>query len=148
MDHDDQPAAAHRRPPGVDDATVEAVGRLTEALETSERARGHLHSFHQLTGQADFQVGDAVDQLRAAGHTEVADRIARELVGRNVIPGRWTFQIIEEYDETYWSVFRALEQAARDQLSAGRRHLAEAELKESRRTHGHPDHTARPDQPS
>jgi hypothetical protein len=144
MDHHDRPAPDHRRPEGLDDATVEAVGRLTEALETTERARGHLYSFHQLTGQADFKVGDAVDQLRAAGHTELADRIATTLVGRNVIPGRWTFQIMEEYDDTYWSVFRELEREAREQLAAGRRHLAEAELKESRRTHGHPDHTARP----
>ena len=56
----DLPAPEHRRPDGVDDATVEAVGRLTEALETVERARGHLYSFHQLTGEADFKIGDAV----------------------------------------------------------------------------------------
>ena len=44
----------------ADNATVAAVGRLTEALETCERARGHLYSFHQLTGESDFKVGDAV----------------------------------------------------------------------------------------
>lgn len=139
----DIPAPQHLPPPGVDDATVEAVGRLTEALETIERARGHLYSFHQLTGEADFKVGDAVDQLRAAGHAEIADRIEREIVGRNVLPGRWTFQVVEEYDDVYWSAVRAAEQAVRDELVDGRRHLAEARLKEQRRTHGHPDHTAR-----
>ena len=30
-------------PDGVDDATVEALGKLSEALETCERARGHLY---------------------------------------------------------------------------------------------------------
>lgn len=139
----DTPAPQHLPPAGVDDATVEAVGRLTEALETIERARGHLYSFHQLTGEADFKVGDAVDQLRAAGHAEIADRIEREIVGRNVLPGRWTFQVVEEYDDLYWSAVRAAEQAVRDELVDGRRHLAEARLKEQRRTHGHPDHTAR-----
>jgi hypothetical protein len=139
----DSPAPEHLPPPGVDDATVEAVGRLTEALETVERARGHLYSFHQLTGEADFKVGDAVDQLRAAGHAEIADRIEREIVGRNVLPGRWTFQVVEEYDDVYWSAVRAAEQAVRDELVDGRRHLAEAKMKEQRRTHGHPDHTAR-----
>ena len=141
----DQPAAEHRRPEGVDDATVEAVGRLTEALETIERARGHLYSFHQLTGEADFKIGDAVDLLRHAGHTELADRLGVEIVGRNVLPGRWTFQIMEDYDDTYWSVLREAERDVRERLTAGRRHLAEAELKEERRTHGHPDHTARPE---
>jgi hypothetical protein len=130
-----------------DDATVEAVGRITEALETVERARGHLYSFHQLTGTADFQLGDGVDLLREAGHTELADRIERDLVGRNVIPGHWTFQIMEEYDDTYWSVFRELEKEARETLCDGSRHLHEAALKTERRTHGHPDHTAGPGSP-
>ncbi|HET7327960.1 MAG TPA: hypothetical protein VFJ14_11830 [Nocardioidaceae bacterium] len=141
---DNHPAEEHQRVDGLDDSTVEAVGRLTEALETTEQARGHLYAFHQLTGEADFKLGDAVDRLRAAGHAEMADRLATELVGRNVLPGRWTFQIVEDYDDTYWSPFRELEQQVRAQLTAGRRHLAEAELKESRRTHGHPDHRARP----
>ncbi|MCE0488162.1 hypothetical protein [Ornithinimicrobium sediminis] len=140
---DDQ---AHIAPPGVDDATVEAVGRLTEALETVERARGHLYSFHQLTGEADFKIGDAVDQLRAAGHTALADRLSTEIVGRNVLPGRWTFQVMEEYDDGYWEPLRAAERDVRDQLVGGKRHLAEARLKEDRRSHGHPGHEARPDE--
>ena len=146
--HDEEPARdeEHETPAGVDDATVEAVGRLTEALETVERARGHLYSFHQLTGEADFKVGDAVDQLRAAGHTELADRLAIEIVGRNVLPGRWTFQIMEEYDDGYWEPLRAAEREVRDRLVGGRRHLAEARLKEARRTHGRPGHEARPDE--
>lgn len=134
----------HTAPAGIDEATIEAVGRLTEALETVERARGHLYSFHQLTGTADFQIGDAVDQLRRAGHGDLADLLAKEIVGRNVIPGHWTFQIMEAYDDTYWSVLREAEQRVRDELTGGRRHLYEAGLKEDRRTHEHPDHTARP----
>ena len=140
----DLPAPEHRRPDGVDDATVEAVGRLTEALETVERARGHLYSFHQLTGEADFKLGDAADLLREAGHAALADRLDREIVGRNVIGGRWTFQVMEEYDDTYWSAVRAAEREVREALVGGRRHLAEAELKERRRTPGHPDHTSTP----
>jgi hypothetical protein len=144
MSAPDVPAPHHRRPDGVSDATVEAVGRLTEALETCERARGHLYAFHQLTGESDFKVGDAVDLLRAAGHGELADTIATELVGRNVLPGRWTFQVVEEYDDGYWSVFRQLEQQSRNELLGGRRHLAEAALKEERRTHGAAGHEAIP----
>jgi len=141
----DGPAPDHRVPDGTDEATVDAVGRLTEALETTERARGHLYEFHQLTGTADLQLGDAVEKLRVAGHAELADEIERELVGRNVLPDRWTFQVVEEYDDRYWSVFRDTERRVRDQLMGGRRHLHEAGMKEDRRTHGHPDHTAAPD---
>lgn len=40
----------HQRPEGVDDATVAAAGKLAEALEWIERARGRLYDFHQLVG--------------------------------------------------------------------------------------------------
>lgn len=139
------PDPDHRRPEGVDDATVEALGKLSEALEAAEVARGHLYTFHRLSGTTDLTLGDAVRQLRDAGHADLADRIDRELVGRNVIPGHWTFQIVEAYDDGYYATFRELERAARDELVGGRRHLYEAEMKEDRRTHGAPGHEATPD---
>jgi hypothetical protein len=133
----------HRRPDGLDDVTVEALGKLSEALETVERVRGHLYEAHQLTGTADFQLDEAVSLFMQAGHTEVAERIEHELIGRNVIPGHWTFQIVEEFDEGYYAEFRAVEQDAREELAQGRRHIYEAELKERRRTHGRPGHEKR-----
>jgi hypothetical protein len=138
------PDADHRRPPGLDDATVAALGKLSEALETVERVRGHLYALHQLTGHADLMLDDAVEQLRSAGHAKTAERVEQELIGRNVIAGRWTFQIVEDYDDGYYADFRRLEQQARDELAQGRRHLFEAEMKERRRTHGRPGHEALP----
>lgn len=140
----DGPDGAHTRPEGLDDATVDALGSLSEALEVVEHARGLLYGFHRLTGTADLTLGDAVAKLRDAGHAELADRIDRELVGRNVIDGRWTFQIVEDYDDGYYALFRELEREAREQLAGGRRHLFEAELKEQRRTNGQPGHEPRP----
>ena len=139
------PDEAHTRPDGVDDLTVEALGNISEALEAIEIARGHLYTFHRLSGTADFTLGKGVDQLREAGHTELADRFERELVGRNVLRGRWTFQIVEEYDDDYYALFKSLEKDARDALVDGKRHLYEAELKEDRRSHDRPGHEARPD---
>jgi hypothetical protein len=145
MDEADRPTTEHRRPEGLDDATVEALGKLSEALEVVEDARGHLYGFHRLTGMADLALGEAVDLLRDAGHAELAEQVSSELVGRNVIEGRWTFQVVEEYDDGYYATFKELERVARDELVGGRRHLSEAEMKEDRRTHGHPDPPARPD---
>ncbi len=133
-----------RRPDGVDDDTVEAVGSLSEALEYVERARGHLYSFHQLMGHADLLLGDTCDKLRDAGHADVADRLSDELVGRNVLYGRWTFQIVEEFDDNYWSLMREREREVREQLMGGQRHVFEAEMKDRRRTHGRPGHEATP----
>ena len=141
----EQPDAEHTRPEGVTDATVEALGKLSEALEVVEDARGSLYRFHRLTGTADLTLGEAVEMLRKAGHGDLADRIDQELLGRNILQGRWTFQIMEEYDDGYYATFKELDREAREQLVGGRRHLFEAEMKEDRRTHGHPDHTARPD---
>ncbi|MEU1707715.1 hypothetical protein ABZ478_20360 [Streptomyces sp. NPDC005706] len=143
-EHQDGPDRRHRRPEGVDDKTVEALGSLSKALETTERARGSLYDFHQLTGGADLELDRAVRLLREAGHPEWADKVETEILGRNVIPGHWTFQIVEAYDQTYYRPFRELERRAVDELAQGRDHLYEAEMKEARRTAGHPDHTARP----
>ncbi|MDX2597873.1 MULTISPECIES: hypothetical protein [Streptomyces] len=143
-EHQDGPDERHRRPEGVDDKTVEALGSLSKALETTERARGSLYAFHQLTGGADLELDRAVRLLREAGHPEWADRVQTEILGRNIIPGHWTFQIVEAYDHTYYRPFQELERAAVDELAQGRDHLYEAEMKEARRTVGHPDHTARP----
>jgi hypothetical protein len=141
----DLPSPLHQRPAGVDSDTVAAVGKVTEALETIERARGHLFTFHQLTGTADFELEEAVGLLRDAGHGDLADRIDAELIGRNVLTGRWTFQILEEYDDGYYQTFRDFERRTREELVGGRRHLFEAEMKEDRRTRGLPGHAARPE---
>lgn len=116
----------------MDDQTSEALGKLSKALETVEQARGHLYAFHQLTGTADFLLDDAIAALREAGHHEHAGRVLRELVGRNVLPGKWTFEIVEQYDDTYYDVFRDVERSARDDLGGGRRHEHEARLKRER----------------
>ncbi|MGW4490253.1 hypothetical protein ACWEOE_41395 [Amycolatopsis sp. NPDC004368] len=150
MDSDTHPdlrlddAAAERLEP--DRATLEAVGRITEALETVEIARGHLYAFHQLTGSADEKLADGIAQLRDAGHDDHADRLAEHLLGRNVLHGRWTFQIVEEYDATYYRVFHDHEARVRE-LTRGLRHLAEARVKRENRTVGLPGHEATPSSP-
>jgi hypothetical protein len=144
-DHRDAPDSEHQVPAGVDDATVHAVGAVTAALEVVEQARGMLYAFHRLTGRADNDLVTALDELAAAGHTELADEIRADLVGRNVIAGRWTFQVVEDYDANYWTTFRDWEATVRDRLTEGRRHVYEAQLKEQNRTHGREGHEARPE---
>ncbi|WP_182064406.1 hypothetical protein [Curtobacterium sp. ME12] len=138
------PDAQHQVPEGVSEATVEALGSLSAAVEVIEHARGLLYGFHRLTGTADLNLGEAVEQLRKAGHTELAGRIDTELVGRNVIAGRWTFQIVEDYDDGYYALAKELERTARDELVQGRRHLFEAGMKEDRRTQDQRHHEATP----
>jgi hypothetical protein len=133
-----------RSRPDLDDATVEALGKLSEALETVDQARGFLYAFHQLTGKADRLLQESVELFGKAGATELAGDLDRDLVGRNVIADRWTFQIVEDFDENYWAAFRAFDQRARDELAGGDRHVFEARMKQRERTEGHPRHEAGP----
>jgi len=133
-----------RSRPDLDDDTVAALGKLSEALETVEQARGLLYGFHQLTGKADLLLQDAVQQFRDAGHPGLAADLERDLVGRNVIADRWTFQVVEDFDASYWAEFRSYDARARAELSGGDRHVLEARMKQRERTAGHPRHEAGP----
>jgi hypothetical protein len=144
-DSRDAPASrSHTRPDGVSDSLVEAVGKAGEALEYIERARGHLYSLHQLIGRADFLFEEAADLLRASGEDDSARRFEVDIVGRNVLDGRWTFQVVEEFDDLYHRpVTDAVRMLERDHLG-GRRHVWEAEMKERRRSNGRSGHERRP----
>lgn len=119
---------------------------MTEALETIERARGHLYwySFHQLTGRAELQLDGAVARLNEIGQADLAHYISCELIGRNVLPGRWSFQVVEEYDDGYYRCFKETEQLVRTRLTDGHRHFHEVAVKQRRRTAGHPAHSRSP----
>ena len=136
---------AHRRPEGSTDAEIEAAGTVGEAIEYIERARGRLYDLHQLIGRADILFQEAADQLNEAGRSDLAERIRTEMVGVNVLHGRWTFQMVEEFDDGFWSTARALDRAVRDELTGGRRHVHEAEMKEANRSSGRRGHEATPE---
>lgn len=142
--NDDGPDRAHQRPPGVGDLQVEAAGKVSEAFEWIERARGRLYDFHQLIGRADFILEDAAELLDRCGNAELADHVRRDVIGRNVLDGRWTFQIVEEFDDVYYGVVRDAVRDLETALMAGRRHVYEAEMKEQRRTRGTRGHERRP----
>jgi hypothetical protein len=95
-------------------------------------------------GRADLTFGEAAAALREAGHVDEARLVETEVIGRNVVPGRWTFQVVEEFEDTYWEPVREVERRVRHQLLDGRRHVYEAEMKEGRRSRGRPGHEARP----
>jgi hypothetical protein len=137
----EQPDRGHARPEGLDDASVEAAGRVREAYEWLIRARGSLYDFHQQVGRADELLGEGLEALRDAGHDDLADELSRTWVGRNALPDRWTFEIVEAFDDTYFEVATRGERLVRDRLLDGRRHVHEAELKAERRVDGPTDDT-------
>lgn len=129
----------HRRPGGIDDLTVDAMGKISEAFDILQRARGALYTFHQQIGWVDDTLDDGLEMLREAGHNDVADELARSWSGRNVIPGMWTFELVEAFERTYYEVAVASERHVREVVMDGRQHIQEAERKVRRRQDGPTD---------
>ena len=86
-------------------------------------------------------VGTSTESWEKAAKAAV-DRAAQTLRDLRVA------EVVEEYDDGYYATFKELEMKARDMLVEGKRHLYEAEMKEDRRTHGDPHHTAVPASPA
>jgi hypothetical protein len=135
----EQPDHDHRRPTGTSDAEVAAAGKVSEAYEWVLRARGRLYDFHQLMGRADLTLGEALEELRACDHGGLADELASGWLGRNVVADRWTFELVEDFDDTYLAAATAGERQVREQLMGGRRHVHESEMKAARRHDGPTD---------
>ena len=140
----DRPAPEHRRPDGVSDETVEALGKLSAALDHVEDARGHLFAFHRLMGSAETTMEEATDLIRDAGHGGLAEALDQEVLGGNPLPGMWSFQMVELFDDGFYARVKGIHQRALDELVEGQRHVFEAEMKELRRTRGRAGHEARP----
>ena len=139
-----RPAPEHRRPEGVTDETVEAVGKMSAALDHVEDARGHLYAFHRLMGSAESTLEEATAMVRDAGHTDLADALDEQALGQNPLPGMWSFQMVEEFDDGFYARTKGLHQRALDELVQGQRHIFEAEMKELRRSRGRAGHEATP----
>ena len=122
-----------RRPDATSDIAVRASGIMSEALERIERARGALYDAHQLIGGADAALDDVIELLHEAGHDATADAMQQDLVGKDVIEDRWTYQLVEEFDDGFYAAWQRWEKRIRDELTGGRRHVQEAEMKLRRR---------------
>jgi hypothetical protein len=121
----------------MSDEKADAVtGKLSEALEYIERARGHLYSFHQLTGHADLLLDEVVEAADEAGVGEVSALVRREIYGRNVLEGRWTFEVVDEFDAGYYAAWRDVESRVRQLLADGEKHRYERALKAERQAKG------------
>ncbi len=51
----------------------------------------------------------------------LAGLVERELLGRDVVPGMWTYQLVEASDRTYSRVFTDVEEQVRQGLAASRK---------------------------
>ncbi len=133
--------ATDRQPPDMSEAEVEALHHVELAVEWLRRAHGDLVAFHHEVGHAMDHLADAEDGLRDAARTELADELRDDFLPRGVLDdGRWSYDVLESYEDTFFEPLCAYEDETRDRLAAGQRHVAEREQeREWKRRAGMPD---------
>lgn len=114
------------------DEAAEAAGKLGEALEYVERARGYLYNFHHHIGHADLMLDEVIEGLEKSGHSDLVEMIRTQVYGRDVLEDRWTYQVVDEFDDGYYAAWREVTAAVREKVPGGGRHEHEAELKRRR----------------
>ena len=97
-----------------------------------------------MNGRAGVLWGGDAERLAEVGQRDWAGRIRDDVVGRNVLDGRWTFQVVAEFDELYHEPVVAAVRELERHLQGGRRHVFEARMKEERRSIGRAGHEHRP----
>lgn len=111
---------------GLGDAECEALHSVELGVEWLHRAHGDLVEFHHKTGHAMDHLAEAESQLRACGHTDLADALRDECLPRGVIDeDRWSYDVLESYQEGFLADLTAFEERAREAVADGRRHVAE-----------------------
>lgn len=112
--------------PDVDEDERQAVHRVELGIEWLRRAHGALVEFHHATGHAMDHFAAAEDQLREEGYGDLADRLQEDCLPRGVLSdGRWSYAVLEDFEEEFMTEMTAFERAVREAATGGQRHVAE-----------------------
>jgi hypothetical protein len=105
---------------------VEALHRVELGVEWLHRAHGSLVAFHHNTGHAMEHLAAAEELLREGGHEDLADDVRDRYLPRGVIDeDRWSYDVLECFEEGMLADVTAFEERAREDLTDGQRHVAE-----------------------
>lgn len=108
-----------------DDPTIEALHRVELGLEWFHRAHGHLVAFHHNTGHAMDHFAAAEELLREQGERELANDLRDEFLPCGVLGDRWSYDVLETFQDGLLEDADAFERRARHELADGDRHVAE-----------------------
>jgi hypothetical protein len=110
----------------LDETEREALHSVELGVEWLHRAHGDLVEFHHEVGHAMDHFAEAETRLRDCGHTALADALRDEYLPRGVIDGdRWSYDVVESYQEGFLADLTGFEERARDVVADGDRHVAE-----------------------
>jgi len=110
----------------LSEAELEALHEVELGLEWAQRAQGCLLEFHHATGHGMDHLCRAEEQFREAGHDDLADTIRDDLLPHGVVDeDRWSYDVLEHFQESLLAETRALERQVRRELADGKRHVRE-----------------------
>jgi hypothetical protein len=112
-------------PPELSEFEVDALHSVELGLEWLRRAHGNLIEFHHATGHAMDHLADAEPVLRACGYDDLADRLRADLLPRGAVDERWTYDLLETFEDGLLADVEAYERQARDTIADGSSHIAE-----------------------
>lgn len=112
---------------------LEAVHEVELCVEHFHRAHGQLVAFHHSTGRAFDHLDKAENLLRECGRPELADIIRDEYLPRGILDsydtqapsGRWSYDLLESFQDDFLEEFVALGQTVRETVTEGIRHPVE-----------------------
>lgn len=123
---DDSPDPESDATTTLSDAECEALHEVELGLEWVQRAQGCLIEFHHATGHGMDHLYRAEELLRETGNDELADAVRTELLPHGVVDeDRWSYDVLENFQETLLAETRSLERRIRRELADGERHVRE-----------------------
>ena len=112
--------------PELTEAELEALHEVELGLEWVQRAQGCLLEFHHATGHGMDHLAEAELLLRQHGHDALADTIRDDLLPHGVVDDdRWSYDVVENFQETLLAETTQLEERVRKALAGGERHVRE-----------------------
>lgn len=103
-----------------------ALHQVELGIEWLHRAHGALVEFHHNTGHAMDHFAQAERLFREDGNDQLADALRDEHLPRGVVDGdRWSYDLLEDFDEGFLCEMVDFEERARQSVSDGQRHVAE-----------------------
>ncbi|SEW13383.1 hypothetical protein [Natrinema salifodinae] len=128
-DADGEPESVPAEPdstPSLSETELEALHEVELGLEWTQRAQGCLLEFHHATGHGMDHLARGEELLRAAGRDDLADAIRTDLLPHGVVDeDRWSYDVLEDFQETLLAETRTLERRVRRELADGERHVRE-----------------------
>lgn len=121
------------RPEDLTETEREALHQVELGTERLHRAHGHLVAFHHNTGRGMDHLASAETLLRECGHPDLADELRDEHLPRGVVEGcgdetpagRWSYDVLEDFQESFLEAVVAFSERVTEQVGDGLRHAHE-----------------------